>query len=281
MILRAFAKVNLCLSVGEAIREGVHRGMHPIASWMVPLDLCDEVEIAPASQRTVDVRWADGTPVAWDIERDLATRAAKLLDDRLGSRGYQISVRKRIPAGGGLGGGSSDAAAVLLGLDELFGLGIAREELRSRSAELGSDIAFFIDDVAVGEPPRPAIVEGLGDRVERTALLSGDLTLVCPEFGCPTGEVYRAFDDIGAGRLRAAEVRATAHTGDLRDDVLFNDLAGPAERVAPELSGVRARVAAESGRPAHVSGSGSTVFVLGWHESDVNVGTVYRTSIAR
>ena len=258
--LRAYAKVNLCLSVGAPITDGEHAGMHPIASWMAAVDLFDEVEVEPADVASVDVRWHDGRAVEWDTADDLAARAARLVE----TRPHRVGVRKRIPAGGGLGGGSSDAAAVLLAVNELAGSPRTRAELRAISASLGSDIAFFVHDGALGDPPPPALVTGLGDGIERTPAIDGEVTLICPPFGCPTGAVYRTFDEIHPGAaVRAEAVAAAARSGRLADELLFNDLGLAACRVRPELDDVRGRVERAVGRPVHVSGSGSTLFVLG------------------
>ena len=279
--LRAHAKVNLCLSVGAPIADGPQRGMHPIASWFAPIEVHDEVTIerinyysAPdpnGSSPDWDIRWAGGDPVAWPLESDLAYRAAQLVKGDLPHLiGFRVRIRKRIPAGGGLGGGSSDAAAVMVGLNHLYDAGLSTDELRRRAATLGSDIAYFIDEVPVGTPPRPAYVGGLGDEIVRTPAVAGDLTLFCPRFGCPTGAVYAAFDAALDGASptsppRADAVRAAAEAARLDDAALFNDLAGPACDVQPDLNQIRLEASAAIGRPVHVSGSGSTLFALGHH----------------
>jgi len=282
--LRAHAKVNLCLSVGAAITEGPRAGMHPIASWMAAIGLADEIEVealgegGPSRYR---VSWADGTPADWSVEDDLAVRAHRLLEREAGrALPVALEVRKRIPAGGGLGGGSSDAAAVLRAVDELFGLGVGVERLRGLSAALGSDVAFFLDEVPIGSPPRPAVVTGVGDEVERTAAVSAALTLFVPGFGCATGAVYRAFDGLvaagsGTGSVRTEAVRRAAAAGRVDEALLFNDLAAAAEVVTPELGRVRSALAAARGGPVHVSGSGSTLFALGeraWAEATGGLG---------
>src|SRR5690606_4373798 len=114
----------------------------------------------------------------------------------------RISVKKRIPVGGGLGGGSSDAAAVLMGVNDVFNLGLDDRELQVLSAPIGSDIAFFLDNYEYndGEAPAAAIVSGFGDDIERLVGLGVWLALVVPDFGCDTRAVYRRFDEQGARR---------------------------------------------------------------------------------
>ena len=283
--LRAHAKINLALAVAPPIREpGPTEGMHPIASWMAPIGLADTVEIVRVPESAAvsghDIAWADGSPIEWPIGSDLAVRAHRALEADTGrDLPVRITVRKSIPAGGGLGGGSADAAAVLCGLNRLYGRGLGTDRLRTIASSLGSDIPFFIpDNPNPGSPPGAALVTGLGEMIEPAPVRGlvgneneerGDagipITLVFPVFGCPTGEVYRAFDeslDVGAA-FRADRVAAMADAGLIDPSALFNDLAGPACRVRPTLAVIMERIADEVGGPVHVSGSGSTVFVFG------------------
>lgn len=256
----AHAKLNLALSVGPPGPEG----MHPVCSWMACVDIADRLtltRLAPGAPSQFDLRWEDGSSVAWATETDLTVRAHAALERALGrDLPVRLELSKTIPDAGGLGGGSSDAASLLLALNDLFGLSAPIETLREVARPLGSDIAFFLDEPA-RLAPRPAIVSGLGERVERAPALDGEVTLVCPPFGCATGPVYRAYDASPA-ELRSDEVRAMA-AGAPDPGRLFNDLARPAERVEPRLADLRAYLSGALGLPVHVSGSGSTLFVLG------------------
>ncbi|MFI4897331.1 MAG: 4-(cytidine 5'-diphospho)-2-C-methyl-D-erythritol kinase [Phycisphaerales bacterium JB059] len=256
----AHAKVNLALSVAPPEPSG----MHPICSWMACVDLADDLtltRLGPEAPSAFDLRWEDGSPVGWGTEADLTFRAHAALEGALGRRlPVRVELRKTIPDGGGLGGGSSDAASLLLALNDLFGLGRTIDELREVARPLGSDIAFFLDEVG-RRVPRPAIVSGLGDRIERTGALRGEVTLVSPPFGCATGRVYRAYDR-EPGALREEAVRAMAEAPP-EASRLFNDLAVAAERVEPRLGELRSYLAGALGLPVHVSGSGSTLFVIG------------------
>ncbi len=157
---------------------------------------------------------------------------------------------------------------MLLGLRDLFALSIPDEGLVSCAHALGTDIPFFVDPVAwrAGRPPRPAVVSGLGDRIDRVGRLSGSLTLFVPPFGCETGAVYRAFDTDPTRSCDVSRVlrivgegvgRGAADSGEL-----FNDLAGPAERSEPRLGRTRRALRDALGVPVHVSGSGSTLFCI-------------------
>lgn len=268
----AHAKVNLVLSVGPAQPP---RGYHPIASWMAAISLADEVEVArlaDGEESRYTVAWAgDGvvreSPIDWPLEKDLAVRAHRLMEGHAGRPlPVRLSVRKRIPVGGGLGGGSSDAAAVLLAVNELFELNLAEGALATLAGLLGSDVAFFVDPLDRGEGPRPAMVTGLGEGVQRVDRVPGHLVLIFPPFGCPTAEVYRAFDAAGKASLREAQVRtvidAAVASHRVNSAALFNDLAAPAQAVAPRLA--EARIAAREvlRTPVHITGSGSTLFAV-------------------
>jgi len=269
---RAHAKLNLALSVAPPEPPGARKpGWHAIASWMHAIDLHDRIDLAPLppEQESRYMRaWAVTAPRAsafdWPIEKDLVVRAHQLLERHTGKRlPAAIAVVKAIPVGGGLGGGSADAAATLLALNEVFGLHIAIDQLQRLSASLGSDVAFFLDDEGhrVDLPPRPAIVTGFGDRIERKGRATGDIVLVFPPFGCPTPAVYKAYDAAPVP-LREGGVRELVK-GRLRAEApLFNDLTAAACRVEARMGPVMAEVSRLAERPAHMSGSGSTLFLV-------------------
>lgn len=274
--LRAHAKLNLALAVGPPEpADSPRAGWHPIASWFHSLDLHDSVELAatppdaPNIPATHEMRWEDGSPVGWALDRDLALRAVRLAE-KLAERPLPVRLRiiKRIPEGGGLGGGSADAAAVLIGLNALFRLNLTPEQLREHALSLGSDVPYFIDDHPShpfhDDPPRPALVTCFGDRLERLTRHTGPVTLFLPPFGCPTGDVYRAFDGTDPGPLREEQVRALTMR-EPESETLFNDLAPAAERLHPELVELRTALAEACRCPVHMTGSGSTLFALGDH----------------
>lgn len=259
----ANAKVNLALAVAPP-RES--DGLHPICSWFVSIDLCDKVTIerlAAGSERRVRIEWAEDalrpSPIDWPVGKDLAARALDLLEREAGrALPAALHVRKRIPVGAGLGGGSSDAAAALIAGRELFGLEIDDDRLRALGAELGADVPFFL-------PPQPggaALVEGIGEKIERSAPARATLALVAPPYGCNTGAVYRGFDEAIPDRFRERDVRDMARSGRVESGRLFNDLAAPAERAAPKLAELRRALRELTGASFHITGSGSGVFAV-------------------
>ena len=267
LTLRAHAKINLALAVGPPQPP---RGYHPIASWFACVGLHDELALSrlAAGSSQWSLEWAADaprpSPIDWPIEKDLAVRAHRLVELTVGRElPLRAELTKRTPVGAGLGGGSSDAAAALVGINELFSLGLARAKLRELSTALGSDIAFFIDDSPIGQPARPAIVTGFGETIERIERRQGWVALVFPPYGCPTGPVYQAFDRGAPDRLRETEVRALASAPEinLSRAALFNDLAVPACDVEPRLGELLAKLRDSLGTAVHVTGSGSTLFV--------------------
>ena len=261
IVVRAPAKLNLALSVGP---PGADR-MHPIASWMVTTDFADDLHLRrldDGRDSLYAIVWAPDAPrtsdIDWPIQKDLAVRAHLALERHAGRRlPVRMKLEKRIPVGGGLGGGSSDAAAMLRGLRELFDLAVSDADLQELARTLGSDVPFLVRGGS-------AIVEGLGERLEHHDR-SPDLhaVLAFPAAACPTGPVYGKFDLMRPdASLRPARVRALAATPSLAHDAPFNDLAEPAIAVTPVLADEIADLESVTGRRAHVSGSGSTLFVL-------------------
>ncbi|MEM0914343.1 MAG: 4-(cytidine 5'-diphospho)-2-C-methyl-D-erythritol kinase [Planctomycetota bacterium] len=268
LTLDAPAKVNLALSVGS---PDPATGMHPIASWMVAIDFCDAVRLTRAEGGgTFDVVYAADAPrpepVDWPAERDLGYRAWRMLEARIGrALPTRIAIEKRIPTGAGLGGGSSDAAAVLVGLNDLWDLELSTEALAEVAATLGSDVPFLVHAMR-GKPSM--VATGLGEVLQPAKLVAPvDLVLVLPDCKCPTGPVYRAFDDRLGGVARepdAAAVEALVASQPRRSvEGLMNDLAQPAMDATPELTDAVASMALVVGEDTvRVTGSGSTLFTV-------------------
>lgn len=260
----AHAKLNLALSVGSPRPP---RGYHPIASWMALLDLADTVELVPAGQGAMhEIRWAPdaprASPIDWPIEKDLAVRALALVEPRIGPA--RVHITKRIPVGGGLGGGSSDAAAVLL-LARQLDTSLSVDELIRLAATLGSDVPFFVLAESTGHP---AVIGGFGEHVESAPPLASPIPvdLVFPPFGCPTANVYRSFDQLLpiASTPRDADIRAVRAAANSPFDsaAALNDLEPAAVHAFPQL-GVILRTIRASGRHALIAGSGSTIASFG------------------
>ncbi|WP_085317613.1 4-(cytidine 5'-diphospho)-2-C-methyl-D-erythritol kinase [Derxia lacustris] len=179
VVLPAPAKINLFLHIVGRRADGRHR----LQTVFRLLDLADEVELHPRADGRIErsAGMADLPP-----EQDLAVRAALALRAATGcTAGVTLAVRKAIPAGGGLGGGSSDAATVLLGLNRLWRLGLARERLMEIGLALGADVPFFIYG-------RSAFAEGIGELLRAVDLPPADYLVVFPGTSVPTAEIFSA-----------------------------------------------------------------------------------------
>lgn len=271
MLVRAYAKINLTLAVSPPESTTAARpGWHHIASWFHAVDVWDEVQIAriegPAQVSVAFDASLAGASVDWPIEQDLGYRAVKALEQRInGELPVRVDVRKRIPSGGGLGGGSSDAAAVLRGVNQLMALNLGYAELVSIGRKLGSDVEFFLDEVGLDTPPRPAFVQGFGDEVERVSRLGDEVTLLLTGVACPTPKVYAKFDQLGStifakGPARRAMEESIAQ-GCVREELLFNQLTSAACEVSPALNKALHACARRCGKVI-LSGSGGTAFTL-------------------
>ena len=175
------AKLNLFLHVVGRRSDGYHL----LQSVFRLIDLGDALRFAPRT----DGRIARAAPLAGvPEERDLCLRAARLLQEASGaSLGVEITLDKRLPMGGGLGGGSSDAATVLLALNRLWRLEWPRERLQALGLELGADVPFFIHG-------RNAFVEGVGERLQALNLPPAWYLVVAPPASVPTAEIFAAPD---------------------------------------------------------------------------------------
>ncbi len=258
------AKVNLCLLVGPTNEEGFHE----LFTVFAPVDLFDTLDVKLAAR---PVGGAPGNlkvkcPAA-DGEANLAFKAIKVLEDETGwAFDGRIEIDKRIPVGGGLGGGSSDGACALLaGLEALTEAGGPVPDSERQVAlarRVGADVAFFLQ-------ARPAIGRGIGEILEPLDLPELALVLVMSNRHLSTERVYRTFDEVqpfgnravfeyrsGEAAKRWHRVQDVAQVGRM----LENDLEESACRLMPTLMTDRELVTREGALGALVSGSGPTIY---------------------
>ena len=196
--------------------------------------------------------------------RNLVTKAARAFAAASGARSlpWSITLLKTIPHGGGLGGGSSDAATALVALNQLCKAGWDVNRLATVGAAVGSDVPFFFSAPS-------AIIRGRGELVRRSAAPSGKwVTLVLPNFGVSTADCYRRFDELGLGG-GDAEVAAEPDfaawaklPADQLAGKLVNDLEKPAFDLQPQLGELRSRIERDTKHIVRMSGSGSSLFSL-------------------
>lgn len=176
MITYPTPKINIGLNVLRRRTDGYH----DIDTLFYPVDAYqDTLEILPAEEFSIDVRLAEGElPVDWDPQNDLCAKAYRLMQERYGIAPVSIRLLKAIPVGAGLGGGSSDCAATVKMLDEIFALHLPTFELESLAGTLGADCAFFIRNIAQwgsgkGEILSPADID-LSDYEIRVVVPEGE-----------------------------------------------------------------------------------------------------------
>ena len=250
MKIEAYAKVNFTLDVYGTRPDGYH----VLRSVVMPISLADTLEI----ETTTDGSITSDT----GYDDDLCVKAARVLKSSVSSLpssfGASIRVTKRIPAGGGLGGGSADAAAVLRALNELWELKLPLPELAEIGAQVGSDVPALVLGGAV-------LMEGRGERVQDLRLKTGDLNLVLvnPGVASSTREVYamcgaREKDapsptDAMIAALKAGELAQIAAA-------TSNDLQAPAVKLHPEIADALTSLRTAGATGVTMSGSGSCVF---------------------
>jgi len=257
----AQAKVNLSLRI--LARE--ESGFHQIETVFQRLALADTVTVRAASGRSLDVRFAESARATeiGRLEQNRAWRAAEAYAAVAGApSGWAIEIEKRIPVGGGLGGGSADAAAVLRALDALAPRPLGTSALVDIAARLGADVAFLSSESEL------ALAWGRGDRMlNLPPLATAPVLLVVPDFGVHTGQAYAA---LAAHRATAHEPRAASWRSPrslgswsaIAADAV-NDFEGVVFDQHPQLATVRAQLAALPGTVmAMMSGSGSTLFAV-------------------
>lgn len=247
MQLSAPAKINLSFKIKGRRADGFHE----IETFMAPISLADRITIERAGKEG-DIRFSCDDPSLPTGNDNLVVRAAKLFRERIGTfRGIAIALEKRIPHGAGLGGGSSDAASTLLGLNELFGAGLGQQELLQLAAQLGSDVPFFIARSA-------ANCRGRGEIVVPTSLPTQfHLVLLKPDFGVPTPWAY--------GRWKESrDLPGVGHEAQEFSGVRFvNDLERPVFEKFVLLAQLKTWLRQQPEvAVALMSGSGSTVFAV-------------------
>lgn len=181
MKIKANCKINLGLDVLRRREDGYH----DLSTIMLPVEgLYDVVEIEKRADKEIVFRGI-GLTVDCATEDNICVKAAKLMQERYGVAGVDITLDKRVPFGAGLGGGSADGTAVIMGINEIYALGLSEEELIARAAELGSDTAFFVRN-------SPQLCEGRGEQMTAIEVNLEGLWLVIikPDESVSTREAY-------------------------------------------------------------------------------------------
>ena len=227
-------------------------------SLMLPVSLYDEIEIRKAKRapRAIPrIAISCDHPLVPLGEKNLAFAAAQLLLSRIETRwAVHVHIRKRIPVGAGLGGGSTDAAATLVGLNRLFKLGLSEARLEKLALSLGADVPFFVR-------ARPARARGIGERLSPISGLARFwLVILYPGFPVSTARVYQRL----ATTLTKTKVNTSIATSltspDAIASLLRNDLESVALKMHPGIQLLKDKLLREGAAGGLMSGSGSAVF---------------------
>jgi 4-diphosphocytidyl-2-C-methyl-D-erythritol kinase len=245
LTLRSPAKLNLFLHIIGRRDDGYHL----LQSVFQLIDWCDTIHLKSISENEVRrINPIPGVPP----EQDLVVRAANLLKDFCKTEaGVEIDLQKEIPMGAGMGGGSSDAATTLIGLNALWNLNLSKESLCTLGLKLGADVPFFIFG-------QNAFVEGIGEKIHAISLQSPDFLVLFPNKGIATASIFQDPE------LTRDHAQITID-GFLASPMSFqsNDCQAVAMRICPEVKQALNWInQAIPGSQPRMSGSGSSVFAV-------------------
>ena len=258
VLVKAPAKINLSLDVLHKRQDGYHE----VEMIMTTIDLADRVELSLLPND--DIRISSQNRFVPDDQRNLAYQAAKLLKDRYQiKQGVRIEIEKNIPVAAGLAGGSSDAAAVLRGLNRLWELGLTLDELAVLGSEIGSDVSFCVYGGT-------ALATGRGEKIKKLPPPpSCWVVLAKPLIGVSTADVYRRLNleniqhPNTKGMIEAIEDAdfpgVCSHVGNVLEDVTL--------KLYPEVAQIKDQLQRFGADAVLMSGSGPTVFALVHHDS--------------
>lgn len=262
MTIRAYAKINLDLRLGTRRADG----FHPIDTLMIRVNLADTLSAEKTSDGSLSLTLEGDRALSAGPE-NLVLRAARALQAKATpGAGARLHLKKNIPQGAGLGGGSSDAAAAFLLLKQLWSVSISEEELTRLGAELGSDIPFFLQ-------PHPARATGRGEILEPVPLV--DLpwaVLIHPGFGSPTAAAYAAYAKNPIRGQEGLPLNLKKADGTKLVFRPRNDLEPAVESKFLWIRTAREWLSRQEGvLVARMSGSGSTVFAVLKTEAEAKV----------
>ncbi len=255
---RSYAKLNLHLEVLGRREDGFHE----LRTLFQTIDLWDELEVDLGGEG-ISIQ-VSGAELPTD-ERNLAVRAAVLFRRHWSGPGIRLALGKRIPLGGGLGGGSSNAAAVLMALCELGGVRPPAAHLEAVARELGADVPFFLHGGT-------ALGTGRGDQIRRLEDPRPDVAIgvALPPVTVATGPVFAAYrpEDRAPRRVPGPAVEAWAPA--LSELVGWNDLEATCLRLHPSLVAVYNALSVSGARSVRLSGSGAALFALFADDAEVD-----------
>jgi 4-diphosphocytidyl-2-C-methyl-D-erythritol kinase len=257
MHIKSFAKINLGIEVLGTRKDGFHE----IRTLFQSIALFDQLTLFPLTQNEIILR-GDDDSILWD-ESNLVYQAATLLKEQHAiNTGMEIHVQKNIPAGKGLGGGSSNAAMALIALNKIWGIHLERVALRDLGAQLGADVPFFFEGgLCLGK--------GKGDILFPLEDLNPFLCVMAlPSVSISTASVYGEVRASLTSQDKDSKIIKFLDSHDL--GCLQNDLEETVFRTHPQIKAIKSLIQKQGSELALMSGSGSAVFGLFWQREEAD-----------
>lgn len=253
MTIFPFCKINLGLSIIEKRSDGFHN----LETILYPIQIKDVLEIIPTTEKfQISV---SGIPIEGNPEHNLVVKAYRLLEKDFNIGPVHIHLHKSIPAGAGMGGGSSDASHTILLLNKLFSLALPLEKMEKYARQLGSDCAFFFNN-------KPMLAFDKGDffKPVNVNLEPYTLMVVKPNISINTGQAYKWVSP-SKKKLSLAEVLDLPVSE--WEGNLINDFETPVFERYPELADIKAKIRSAGAIYSSMTGSGSAIYGI-FHKAD-------------
>ncbi|MBE6132446.1 MAG: 4-(cytidine 5'-diphospho)-2-C-methyl-D-erythritol kinase [Erysipelotrichaceae bacterium] len=256
LMMKAYAKINLGLNIIDKDKKDSY---HTVDMINLPIELHDRIEIEMLPYGFDTLITSDDRELPTD-EKNIVYKVEKALREKYNyQQKFRIHIHKSIPVGAGLGGGSADGAAVLIGLNKLLKLKLSTAELCEIGMKIGSDIPFSIRNA-------PMRVQGKGNILTPVKMKkSYNILILSPKKGLSTKEVYIKYDEVGAAPSSNIDglIEALATDNEkLIHESLGNQLEKAAIEIYPELVRIKQSMENEGLKPSMMTGSGSTLFYI-------------------
>lgn len=256
LMMKAYAKINLGLNIIDKDNKDSY---HTVDMINLPIELHDRIEIEMLPYGFDTLITSDDRELPTD-EKNIVYKVEKALREKYNyQQKFRIHIHKSIPVGAGLGGGSADGAAVLIGLNKLLKLKLSTAELCEIGMKIGSDIPFSIRNA-------PMRVQGKGNILTPVKMKkSYNILILSPKKGLSTKEVYIKYDEVGASPSSNIDglIEALATDNEkLMHESLGNQLEKAAIEIYPELIQIKQSMENEGLKPSMMTGSGSTLFYI-------------------
>jgi len=267
--MKSFAKINLYLEIVGQRSDGYHL----LNSLMALIDVFDEIEIEKSTQLELTIKSSDNNFLQQDWQQNIIIRTINLLASQFNfDPKIKITLNKNIPVAAGLGGGSSNAATVMLMLNDFYHLGLTKKQLLELGLKIGADVPFFINALST---KKPTFVSGIGEILKDFTGKIPDfhLLIVNPAKPLSTKEVFELFakDTVNKQEFKKEETSVGKNCDILSLVQKYsNDLENPAIKIVPEIALILNTFKQEQCLLARMSGSGASCFAIFKNTTDLD-----------